>query len=273
MLCTASRSPVTLRRAVLDLKTAAPEEFTATAAQVCRTMFEHNREMELLNTLISAGLLELFLTDPAIVSMEQALWLAREAVLLDGSTPLRIGRYILESESLDAKFRLLDILSEVLDGSRATPLVALLNRADARVRSRAAIVLRNSLAHPSCIREQLQHEDGRVRANAIESLWDNLTPEHESLLRKVAADPNNRARGNALFGLYKLGIAGARDLILRMAESPDPAFRNTAAWVMGETGDDSFRSILERMARTDQGAPRMGALRALARIRKTAQTA
>jgi HEAT repeat protein len=275
MLCGGSHSPVTLRRVALNLKAASPEEFRETAAQVCRTMFEQDRALELLKKLISAGLLELIIADAAIVSVEEALWLAREAVPLDSSIPLRIGRYILEPEtvlSLPAKFRLLEILAELLDGSQSTPLISMLmSRADPRVRSRAAIVLRKHVVHPSCIREQVQSEDGRVRANAIESLWENLTPEHQPVLRKVAVDSNNRARGNALFGLYKLGVEGAKDLILEMAAHPDPAFRNTAAWVMGETKDDSFLGALEKMARTDSGAARMGALRALARIRKTIQ--
>jgi HEAT repeat protein len=266
-----ARSPVSLRKAILELRTADHDAFVRSASNACRSVSMAGNAEWLVQTLVAAGVVEYFIGEPLIFDTATALELLNQALQLDSSVPLKIARLILEGDALvtlEVKFHLLDILAHVVPGSAAAvPIAIMMSRAEPRVRSRAALALKGVTGSTAWVREHLQHEDARVRANAIEALWPQLSDEHEGMLRRALMDPANRVRGNALYALYMLGAEESRREILAMAEHQDPAFRSTAAWVMGETMDAEFSSVLERIARNDRGGPRMSALRALSRLR------
>jgi hypothetical protein len=119
----------------------------------------------------------------------------------------------------------------------------------------------------------LNEPDSRVRANAVESLWGSGAPSTRVLMRLALKDTNQRVVANAMYGLYRLQDQSIISSILTMASHEKPAFRVSAAWTMGETGDPRFAPALEKLSSDLYAAVRKTAVKALARVRRTEETA
>ena len=114
---------------------------------------------------------------------------------------------------------------------------------------------------------RLSELDPRVRANAIESLWETDTPEARTLLSFAANDANNRVVGNALLGLYHLGESSVLADVVRLAGHESALFRSSAAWVMGEAGDPRFTEALRPMISDPDSKVRKRVFAALGQIK------
>jgi hypothetical protein len=137
-------------------------------------------------------------------------------------------------------------------GNRLLPmLIQLLRKSDVKVRSKVALILGRGNRQ---VAWAMEDPDPRVRANAVESLWE---AERGLALRafwKAIHDSDNRVAGNAILGLLRLGDPGAHAPLEQMSKHRSPQFRATAAWVMGQSGDASFHPTLEQMmADPDEG--------------------
>jgi HEAT repeat protein len=194
--------------------------------------------------------------DPEAMSSAEALEAARSLRESDSGLDARLAR-LLPSRSARAASgshaaaaeRILDLLEAISAGPRILPLLAhLLGDSDPRLRARATLLMGRRVSNTQLAEERLREKDPRVRANAVESLW-NSGGDVTRLLRAAAGDSNNRVAGNALLGLYRADDPEASRRIAAMAASPDPKFRMTAAWVIGETGSAEFLPLLEHLSR------------------------
>ena len=80
----------------------------------------------------------------------------------------------------------------------------------------------------------------RVRANAVESLWDHEEASIRKALQECSEDPNQRVAVNALVGLCRLGDPEASTRLVAMAKSENPVARAGSAWGMGHVMRPEF---------------------------------
>lgn len=147
-------------------------------------------------------------------------------------------------------------------------LKRLLDSPNGRIRSMAARMLGQGTKSPHWLAEVLNDGDARVRANAVEALWNIDGPEAVSIFQYAAQDAVSRVAANALVGLYLAGKAEALAGIDYMAQDKDPDRRATAAWAMGRTGDRRFAAWLKKLIQDQHALVRASAIRAVTRIRK-----
>ena len=205
--------------------------------------------------------------------IETAVRLAKMTTAGDPSFAPSLARYIAENAAeagTDELLRLLEVLdrTEPDTGRVRMTLTRILSCSeDVHVRSKVTLMLGRSHQNLAWLRKQLRSNDNRVRANALESLSVHSTPECLNVLRTAAEDLNNRVAGNALLALYRLGDRECMETIQSMAFSSSADFRATAAWVMAEAADPCFLDILKKMVASDNGRPRLHAIRALTKLK------
>ena len=277
------RDGVTSRRLINELLSASPELFRDAAVQVLKTADDSRAVQCLIGVLVAHGLLLPVLCHPAL-SREQVLVVARIAQRVDGTAESAIAKGLADSvisndpgvRPKDAG-RLLEVLSEISDGSRILPsLMRLLRHPDPHLRSKAVKMIGCGTRNAKWVQGRLAETDPRVRANAIESLWGVDTPEARQLLQSSVHDGDNRVAGNALVALHRIGDSGVIADFFRLAAHDSQRFRVTAAWAMGEAADPRFSETLARMLRDGHPPVRTRALASLGRIKvflaKTRQT-
>ena len=116
----------------------------------------------------------------------------------------------------------------------------------------------------------LADPEPRVRANAVEALWNLDTEPALDRLAAAARDPHHRVAANGLVGLSLAGDERAVEGLAAMAASDDPAARLAAIWAMGRTGDTRFAVFLKdwRQRNRHDTAALRGSLAALVRLRQ-----
>ncbi len=277
------RDGVTSRRLIDELLQAAPEVFRDASVEVLKTAADSRAVQCLIGVLVSHGLLLTVLCHPAL-AREQVLVVARIAQRVDSTAESTIAKSLADGvmsndpgvRPKDAA-RLLEVLSEISDGSRILPsLLRLLRHPDPHLRSKAVKMIGCGSRSAKWVQGRLAETDPRVRANAIESLWGVDSPEARELLQASVHDGDNRVAGNALVALHRIGDSGVIPDFFRMAAHDSQRFRVTAAWAMGESGDPRFSEALARLLRDGHPPVRTRALAGLGRIKaflaKTRQT-
>jgi hypothetical protein len=248
--------------------------FLREAIRVLATYPDTPNASHLLGMLSERGLLVSVLCAPGM-SKDRALQLARTAISIFPSTDIQLARGLAgmleapeSTETLNHITRLMDILAKISDAARIFPsIVRLMRHANPHIRSKAVLMIGRHSPSAQWVRHRLSDSDPRIRANALESLWDIDTAEARELLEGLIRDPNNRVAGNALLGLYRLGDARVIPEILSMAVHESVLFRSTAAWVMGETGDPRFADVLASFLRESHAVVRKRAFSVLGHLR------
>lgn len=194
------------------------------------------------------------LCDPSFLSEEEACSLIERLRKIEPSVELNLFKGVfgvdckggLSLEKPDCGLRFLQVFGIKSNSMRLLPLVAqLLKHPNARIRSKAAVLVGKMSRQYEWLEQTRNESDERVRANALEALWEPGIPERlRARLWESLQDESNRVIGNALLGLYRQGECGCIPLITAMTRHPEEKFRATAAWVMRETGDDRFRPYL-----------------------------
>lgn len=205
----------------------------------------------------------------------QAVALARAAFQAGVMADVVLARHLSEfAASLDASScppefqRMIDILAEISDGSRVLPcLTTLISHPNPYVQSKAVLLIGKINRNVRWVRKRMVEPNGRVRANAVETLWGVDSEEARELLRGAVYDPDNRVAGNAAIAIYRLGDNWVIPELLKMAEHESPLFRATASWAMGESGDPRFTRALGKMVGEHNTMVRTRAFKALASIR------
>jgi len=267
-----AHNPEVNGKALRELLNTDPDGFFRNAVPLLKSLQDEPGPTYVLVLLLSRGLLlGPLLRDESFAPGERTA-IARQLSKVDRQFAIRLLEGVLpdpgeaiatDPAAVNMRLRLLDLLHALSDDSRLLPLLKrLLGDPDARVRSKAALLVGRSKHNARWVQECLTEEDSRVRANAVESIWDVDSGPIRALLWNVLSDPDNRCVGNALIALYRRGEAAVIELILLMAKDRRDLFRSTAAWVMGNTGDPRFHPTLVNMIR-DNAQVRTTAFRAL----------
>ncbi len=218
------------------------------------------------------GILERF-TDPGFLTGPEAIALAARMQAIDPGTDVRFLRLLLPKNgpALDSwrATRVLEIVAAISDGRRTQTLLAvLLRNPDARVRSKAALLLGRANHNVGWLERGTDEPDPRIRANAVEALWGVDTREARTSFLAAAEDANHRVAANGVVGLYRAGDLRSAPLAEAMATHADPLFRAAAVWAMGGTQDPRFLPTLAKFMAENTGSVRRNALRATVQIRK-----
>lgn len=263
-----------IRAQLRDLQATDPGAFLAASVEVLKTRAETRGGHYLVALMLANDLLIPALCLPSLSSRE-AVALARAASRIDSMVDVAVARCLADgvgaAGSYDdrAAVRLMDVLCEISSGQRILPwLMRLLRQPNEDLRSKAVLIIGRHSRSVRWLAQRLAESDTRVRANAVEALWDVDQGEVRELLESAARDADNRVAGNALLGLYRLGECAAIPDILAMAGNPSAMFRSTAAWVMGESGDSRFSEAAAAMLRDADPTVRKHAFSALGRIKE-----
>jgi HEAT repeat protein len=123
--------------------------------------------------------------------------------------------------------------------------------ADSRVRARAAKLLCQLRPNSGNIQRHLQSADDRVRASALEALWDSKVALRESdafrFFRSALTDSHHRVVANALVGLYRLGELEAMQKMISLSSNKQHRMRAAMAWAMGVVEDSRAIPTLEAL--------------------------
>jgi len=253
-----------------------PAGFLQAAGRVLRDSPDEAGIMPLLDLLWSSSLLLTSLVDPHLLSLPAAAALAERWIAFDCMLDiklLQIGFPFGEDETVAADMtcakRALDVVSALPPNRHVLlTLAKLLRHPDPHVRSKAALLYARASRNPDWVRKMLAEGDARVRANAVEGLWEVNSPLAAALFREAALDTDPHVAANALIGLDHCGERDAvNDILDTMLHSKVPAMRGAAAFVIGHI-EDSTRATLEKLLRDRDAAVRGEALRSLIRIQR-----
>jgi hypothetical protein len=237
----------------------------------------------LLELLWSSSLALTNLIDPSLLSLAAATALANRWVAFDPMLDiklLQIGFPLGEDDTIavvemSRPRRALDIVSRLPPNRHVLlSLAKLLRHPDVHVRSKAALLYARASRNPEWVRKMLAEPDARVRANAVEGLWETKSPFCAALFREAALDPDHRVAANALIGLHRCGEADGvvTDFVENMVHNTNPLARAAAAFAVGQIADANCAPILEGLLRDSDPGVRGEALRALIRFRRQDRT-
>jgi hypothetical protein len=265
---------VLYRQLIRDQLDSDREAFLAHTIEILKGDTESRGIQYLMSLLVSENLLFEAICDPAL-SRPHALALARMAVRVDPMVDVALARRLAatalsdpDARSIGEAGRLMEVLEEISTGTRIMPcLMPLLRNANPYLRSKAVRMIGRGIRSVKWVQHRLNEGDARIRANAVEGLWDVDSAESRELLHFAARDGNNRVAGNALLGLYRLGDCSAIPELLKMSGHPSSLFRMSAAWAMGATADPRFSEALGGMLADPDGAVRKRAFAAVSQIK------
>ena len=260
-----------------------PAGFLQSASHTLKVSADTPGVAPLLEVLWSSSLLLTSLTDPALLSLPAATALARRWVTFDCMLDiklLQIGFPLGEDDAIAAtdmarSKRALEIVAGLPPNRHVLlSLARLLRHPDAHIRSKAALLYARASRNPDWVRKMLAEPDARVRANAVEGLWEAKSPLAAALFREAALDPDHRVAANALIGLHYCSEPEAvmADVLESMVHNNNPLARKAAAFAVGRIMGANRTAILEGLLRDGDPAVRGEALRSLIRIRRQDRT-
>lgn len=205
------------------------------------------------------------LFDPEFFSLPQAQRAASVLKNADAKFFVRLTRLTGEKErEAESISRALAVLSGIGDYSVLIPWLRSLSRhTNKKIRSKAVKSLCGIRSNKSLIERQLQSEDPRVRANAIEAIWHAHNPDTVRLFRSALSDPHHRVVTNALVGLYYSEVLLALKMMIDLARHPSPMFRAAMAWALGHIGAPDGVAALKVLAEDSSRVVRTKALQVL----------
>ncbi len=224
-----------------------------------------------------------------LVGRKMASWLAAEVnylkILVESNLPEETAanaavavakidshfaaKLLKEADQLSAAPRILRALSMVPDSgsSLLLPWLGKLSQhSHERVRSRAVKLLCKFTLDVVQTQQQLKDANPRVRANAIEGLWNVKEQEAIRVFRSALTDTNNRVIGNALVGLYMHGEPDALDKMVDLSKSQEPTLRRSIAWCFGHIRDKRAIPSLQALSKDSSLVVRTRAQRSLSAI-------
>jgi hypothetical protein len=156
----------------------------------------------------------------------------------------------------DQIVRVLTVLESVCAAPRLLGHILHLKHLEGRVRSKLTLMVGRLTRDPQWLRQQLEDENPRVRANAIEGLWDVRAEGLEELLRSALHDPHHRVAANAALALHKIGDVSAAASMYSMLRHPDEMFRRAALWAIGQARDPRFFDAVAKLSEQANGEER-----------------
>jgi hypothetical protein len=197
--------------------------------------------------LLETGLLVRAVCNPGILSVSEAVELAREAIEYDPTFDAKILRYLSappriwpEEVTEEEALHVLSILDRFSDGRRlVAALVKFLALPFRKARSKATKLMARGTRSAGWVEVRRQETDPRVRANLIDGLRLQERPlpaDILSALEQYSTDPNHRVAATCLLLLAELGNSSAEARLQAMLNHPSLHFRKAAAWALKELG-------------------------------------
>lgn len=178
---------------------------------------------------------------------------ARAVLKIDTGFHVALGRRIVSDRRTDVLLAL-----DIVETTNQTTffsdsLVALAASADVHIASRAVKVLAGSQSPKAltALDRSLDHPDGRVRANAVESLVTHQLARHADRLGVMARQEENRPQANAIRALLGHAPDAGREALLSMLRDIRPPHRGSALWVIGVEGLTDMSSRVAEMSVSD----------------------
>jgi HEAT repeat protein len=264
-------------RAIARLQATDPTGLARAALQLLLSADEKSPGLKYAADLLMAGsLLAELLLNRDILTLDAAESLARKVTWVEPFLDVCLVRYAVANaagkvgaiKSAEALY-VLELVDAISDCSRlGSYLIQFLNHPNDKVRSKAALMLGRSNWNLTRIESLLASDDGRLRANAVESLWGHRNADVKKILWNATQDPSGRVVVNALLGLCRAGDHNAYLRLAELAETPDPVLRSGAAWAMGETGDLQFEELLQKLVQDGDARVRVIAGKSQKKLRK-----
>ena len=176
---------------------------------------------------------------------------------------------LIKNVSPEEAIKGLAILEEIAEENKMVPrlLVGTVATPDVHIRSKAIKTLgKLSSSNIAICKRGLQDEDGRVRANTIESVWGTESPEIKEILLPSLEEPYPRARANAARIFYDMGDARGLETLMDMVNADDAARQASGVWMLGEIKATSAINRLKELAETDSESVARNAALALKKI-------
>jgi hypothetical protein len=239
----------------------------AAAAAASAWQGEQQRR-ELMRVLSKTSSLVTLVADTQQFDLRQACRITKLALEEDPDFDKKLVE-LTKSPSLTAEqvIRVLAILESVCTAPRLLGHILGLKHLEGRVRSKLTLMIGRLTGDPQWLRAQLADENPRVRANAIEGIWDVRAPGLDELLLKALRDPNQRVAANAALGLHKIGQVAAVESLHAMLRKPDELFRRAALWAIGQSRDPRFLAAVEEVAGSARGEEGVAAQRVREELR------
>lgn len=153
-----------------------------------------------------------------------------------------------ESHPVKQRVAALHALSRIGSPDQVTPILAsTLASGNSYVRSKGVKMLGRLSGDIALFRKALQDEDGRVRANAIESLWNAPSPVVKKILLPYLRDPFYRARANAARVFYDMADARGLETLMHMLTFNEAGQQASGAWMLGEVRETRAIDRLEEL--------------------------
>ncbi|MDQ2841691.1 MAG: HEAT repeat domain-containing protein [Acidobacteriota bacterium] len=227
-----------------------PEEITRACIRHLATHDIESAEKQMLFWLSLRNEYFPHLLHPEFLQTKDA---KRAAIAFRGSDPYFFSRLlsaVSEPETPSSHIRrVLSMLSGLGDYSALLPwLRNLMNEPDEIIRSQAAKLICGLRPNRAFVERQMQVEDGRVRANAIEALWHVPSDDATAIFHMALDDSHHRVVANALLGLFYQNNLSALDTMLKHAMDDRPLTRAAMAWALGETRDRRALAVLKKLA-------------------------
>ncbi len=211
--------------------------------------------------------------DQTAFDLKQASDFARTAALQDPDLEAKLIKAANGVKcSADEVIRIIRILECICPKSQLlSHLLSIEGSFQPRIRSKIVLTIGRLVQNANWLQEQLEDENPRVRANAVEALWEVRIEGASELFLQAARDPNNRVVGNAAYGLYKLGSQRAIPILCSLLANPSKSFWKTGLWAITQLGDPRFLRQLEAPPAGLPEDQEEKKLRELARQRLTAR--
>ena len=146
----------------------------------------------------------------------------------------------------------LNILQEISNGNEIAPfLMNLFHHSDQKVKSKVTLMLGSLSDKLMFVKTALQDGDSRVRANALEAIWDEDVPEVKKVFASHLNEKDNRARANAAMGLHQMGDERGFDTLMEMIHDKEKMMRASAAWAFGEVKEVKAINRLQTLQAND----------------------
>lgn len=251
-------------KAIRDFAAGDPERFVCSAVSVLRDGEESAGSRFVLATLSARPDFLRILCNPEFFAASRAAALVRQAKAFEPRIERRLARMIATLQrDPDSATHCLEVMGGLCEDAAALPaLRELLRSPNARIRSKAALLIGHISRNPQWANWADGSQDPRVAANAVESIWGLDTGPAKDVFRAAAQAKHSRQAINGVVGLYLARDVESIWLLFRFGRHESPEFRASAAWGMGRTGDPRFAKPLEDLAQDPEQSVRMAATRA-----------
>ena len=262
--------PVETGRKIRELFDLGPEEFEQEAHAVLRGYRPSQGMHYVLGVLASHSRLV-----PALCRLAEdpnfpIASLVDNASALEPGLEARLTKELEKAASENdpqARGSLMKLLDACRRGSSLVPALSrLVQSADHHVSSKATLLAGRSVESLGWFQERMADPEPRIRANAVEALWNSHYPWAAEIYELGRHDSHPRVVANSLVGLYLEGTLDALRGLLEMTTDGDAGFRTSAAWALGQIGDPRGLPALRQLLAEPPGRTTRNALAAIRRI-------